>query len=112
IRPITMLSVGCVLFTTALVAVAAHALIPWFGWAESFVLGAVVSPPDEVAAISIARRLGVPKGISAVLEGEGLVNDATALTVYRFAAAAVVTHAFSPMQAAASFTLVVSGEII
>ena len=111
IRPITLLSVGCVLFTTGFVAMAAHRLIPGFGWAAAFVLGAIVSPPDEVAAISIARRLGIPKGISAILEGEGLVNDATALTVYRFAAAAVVTHLFSPMQAAGSFTLVVTGEI-
>jgi len=94
------------------VALAAHFLIPSFGWGAAFVLGAIVSPPDEVAAISIARRLGIPKAISTVLEGEGLVNDATALTVFRFAAAAVVTHAFSPMKAAASFMLVVSGEIV
>ena len=113
LRPITLLSVGCVLFTTALVAMAAHWLIPGFGWPAAFVLGAVVSPPDEVAAISIARRLGIPKGLSAILEGEGLVNDATALTVYRFskAANAVVTHSFSAMKAASSFTLVVTGEI-
>ncbi len=83
IQPIAMLSVGCVLFTIAFVAVAVHKLIPNFGWAESFVLGAIVSPPDEVAAISIARRLAIPRGLSTVLEGEGLVNDATALTVYR-----------------------------
>ncbi len=112
LQPITLLSVGCVLFTTGFVAVAAHLLVPGFGWAAAFVLGAIVSPPDEVAAISIARRLGIPKAISAVLEGEGLVNDATALTIYRFAAVAVVTHAFSPMTAAASFMLVVSGEIL
>jgi len=111
LRPITLLSVGCVLFTTGFVAVAAHWIIPGFGWAGAFVLGAIVSPPDEVAAISIARRLGIPKGLSAILEGEGLVNDATALTVYRFAAAAVVTHSFSMMNAMSSFTLVVSGEI-
>jgi len=111
LRPITLLSVGCVLFTTGLVAVAVHSLIPGFGWAAAFALGAIVSPPDEVAAISIMRNLGIPKAISAILEGEGLVNDATALTVFRFAAAAVVTHAFSPMMAAASFTLVVAGEI-
>ncbi len=112
ITPITLLSVGCVLFTTAFVAVAAHALIPDFGWPAAFVLGAIVSPPDEVAAISIARRLGIPRSMSAVLEGEGLVNDATALTVYRFAAAAIVTHSFSVSRAVSSFALVVAGEIV
>jgi len=111
IQPITLLSVGCVLVTTAAVGVVAHAFLPGFGWAAAFVLGAIVSPPDEVAAISIARRLGIPKGLSAVLEGEGLVNDATALTVYRFAALAVVTHSFSVMTATSSFVLVVCGEI-
>ncbi len=109
--PITFLSIGGVLATTAFVAMAAHFMIPGFGWAGAFVLGAIVSPPDEVAAISIARRLGIPKGISTVLEGEGLVNDAPALTVYRFAAAAVVTHTFSLMRAAASFGAVVTGEL-
>ena len=112
IRPISLLSIGCVLLTTGFVALAAHGLIPGFGWPEAFVLGAIVSPPDEVAAISIARRLGIPKGLSAVLEGEGLVNDATALTVYRIAAAAVVTHSFSWMNAAGGFSLMVSGEIV
>jgi len=112
LQSITLLSVGCVLFTTGFVALAAHKLIPGFSWAAAFVLGAIVSPPDEVAAISIARRLGIPKGISAVLEGEGLVNDAAALTVYRFAAAAIVTHSFSALKAAESFTLDISGEIL
>jgi CPA1 family monovalent cation:H+ antiporter len=111
LRPIALMSVGCVLFTTVVVALVTHQCIPAFGWATAFVLGAIVSPPDEVAAISIARRLGIPKGISAVLEGEGLVNDAAALTVYRFAAAAVVTHAFSFTKATGAFTMVVLGEI-
>jgi Na+/H+ antiporter len=112
LRPITLLSIGCVLFTTSAVAMAAHYFIPGFNWAAAFVLGAIVSPPDEVAAISIARRLGIPKGLSTVLEGEGLVNDATALTVYRVAAIAVVTHSFSLTRAVTSFTLVVSCEIV
>ena len=111
LQSITLLSVGCVLFTTVFVAIAAHMLIPGFGWAGAFVLGAIVSPPDEVAAISIARRLGIPKGISTVLEGEGLINDAPALTVYRFAALAVVTHSFSLVKAVGSFSLMVSGEL-
>jgi CPA1 family monovalent cation:H+ antiporter len=112
LQPIMLLSVGCVLFTTAVVAAVVHRFIPGFGWPASFVLGAIISPPDEVAAISIARRLGIPKSISTVLEGEGLVNDATALTVYRVAAAAVLTHSFSISHAAAAFSSVVAGEIL
>ncbi len=111
LQPIAMLSIGCVLFTTLFVAVAAHLWIPGFGWAAAFVLGAIVSPPDEVAAISIARRLGIPKRLSTILEGEGLVNDATALTVYRVAAAAVVTHSFSLAKATGTFSVIVVGEI-
>lgn len=111
LRPISLLSVGCVLFTTVCVATSAHHFVTGFGWAEAFVLGAIVSPPDEVAAISIARRLGIPKALSAILEGEGLVNDAAALTIYRFAAAAIVTHAFSLMTATDSFLLIIVGEI-
>jgi monovalent cation/hydrogen antiporter len=112
LRTISALAVGCVLFTTAIVAVAAHWLIPGFEWAAAFVLGAIVSPPDEVAAISIARRLGIPKRLSTILEGEGLVNDATALTVYRVAAVAVVTHSFSMIKTVESFSFTVVGEII
>ncbi len=112
IRPIVLLSVGCVLFTTGIVAAAVHRFIPGFGWPAAFVLGAIVSPPDEVAAISIARRLGIPKSISTVLEGEGLVNDATALTVYRVAAAAVLTHSFSMTGAAETYSLIVVGEVL
>ncbi len=67
--PITLLSVGCVLFTTLIVAAAVHRLVPGFCWPAAFVLGAIVSPPDEVAAISIARRLGIPKDMSTILEG-------------------------------------------
>jgi Na+/H+ antiporter len=112
IRPILLLSVGCVLFTTGIVAAVVHWLIPGFGWPAAFILGAVVSPPDEVAAISIARRLGIPKAISTILEGEGLVNDATALTIYRVAAAAVLTHSFSMVNAAAIFSFIVMREIL
>jgi Na+/H+ antiporter len=112
VRPITLMSIGCVLFTTVCVGWVAHSIIPAFGWAAAFVLGAVVSPPDEVAAISIARRLSLPKGISAILEGEGLINDAPALTIYRFAAAAIVTGSLSFMKATTSFTGIVVGEVI
>jgi CPA1 family monovalent cation:H+ antiporter len=112
LSPIALLSVGCVLFTTGVVACAVHRFIPGFGWPASFVLGAIISPPDEIAAISIARRLGIPKDLSAILEGEGLVNDATALTVYRVAAAAILTHSFSMTSAASTFTFMVAVELL
>ena len=111
LEPITLLSVGCVLFTTVVVAAIVHRFVPGFGWPAAFILGAIISPPDEVAAISIARRLGIPKGLSTVLEGEGLVNDATALTVYRVAVAAILTHSFSAARAAGTFASIVTGEI-
>ena len=89
LRPITLLAFGCVVFTTCAVAAAAHYLLG-FQWAVAFVLGAIVSPPDVVAPLAIARRLGLPRRLVVVLEGEGLANDATALILYRFAVAAVV----------------------
>ena len=94
-RAIGLLAIGLVVVTTAVVAVVAHALVPQLGWAAAVVLGAVVSPPDAVAAGSIFERFSVPRRIMAILDGEGLVNDATALVIYRFAIAAVVTGTFS-----------------
>jgi len=93
-RPISLLAIGCVLFTTTMVAVVVHYLIPGFGWPESFVLGAIVSPPDAVAATAATKGLGVPKRVITVLEGESLVNDATGLIAYRYALAACVTGNF------------------
>jgi len=94
IRPITLLAVGCVLFTTVIVAVAAHYFIPDFGWVEAFVLGAIVSPPDAVAATAATKGLKVPKRIITILEGESLVNDATGLIAYRYAIAAATSGTF------------------
>jgi monovalent cation/hydrogen antiporter len=111
LRPIVLLAVGCVIFTATVVAAVAH----WFmglPWAVGFVLGAVVSPPDVVAPLAIARRLNVPKRIVAVLEGEGLVNNATALVLFGFALTAVATGAFSPTRAAATFAAVLVGETL
>lgn len=88
IRPISLLAIGCVLFTTIMVAAAAHYFIPDFGWVESFVLGAIVSPPDAVAATAATKGLKIPKRIITILEGESLVNDATGLIAYRYAIAA------------------------
>src|SRR5690242_4573226 len=106
LRPISLLAVGCVAFTTATTASAAHYFLG-FPWAVAFVLGAIVSPPDEVAPLSIARRLRLPSRLQVILEGEGLANDATSLVLYRFAVAAVATGAFSLAQAGAEFVAIV-----
>jgi CPA1 family monovalent cation:H+ antiporter len=111
LRPIMLLAVGCVLFTASAVAAAMHWLLH-LPWAVGFVLGAVVSPPDAVAPMAIARRLSVPKRILTVLEGEGLVNDATALILFSFAVGAVTTGGVSVLDAAATFAAVVVGEIV
>jgi CPA1 family monovalent cation:H+ antiporter len=110
LRPITLLAFGCVVFTTCAVAAAAN----WFlglPWAVGFLLGAIVAPPDVVAPLAIARRLGLPRRVMLVLEGEGLANDATALILYRFAVVAVLTGTFSLANAAGTFALIVVGEI-
>src|SRR5262249_58869755 len=78
LRPITLLAFGGVIFTTCAVAGAMHWLLGW-QWGIAFLLGAIVAPPDVVAPLAIARRLGLPRRIVVVLEGEGLANDATAL---------------------------------
>jgi CPA1 family monovalent cation:H+ antiporter len=110
LRPIMLLAVGCVLFTASAVAAATHWLLN-LPWAVGFVLGAVVSPPDAVAPMAIARRLSVPKQILTVLEGEGLVNDATALILFSFAVGAVTTGGVSVIGAVASFAIIVVAEI-
>ncbi len=94
IRPISLLAIGCVLFTMLIVAMAAHYFIPDFGWAESFVLGAIVSPPDAVAATAATKGLKIPKRIITILDGESLVNDATGLIAYRYAVAAAASGTF------------------
>jgi len=111
LRPISLLAFGCVVFTACAVAAASHYLLH-FPWPVGFVLGAIIAPPDVVAPLAIARRLGLPRRIVVVLEGEGLANDATALILYRFAVAAVVTGAFSFEKAAGTFGAIVVGEII
>ena len=111
LRPISLLAVGCVLFTTVSVAAASRWLLG-FSWPVGFVLGAIVSPPDPVAPLSIARRMHLPKRILVILEGEGLANDATALIVYRFSVAAVSAGAFSFGPAVGTFVLILAGEIL
>src|ERR1700742_624467 len=83
LRPIALLSIGLVLVTMVVVAVVAHELIDGLSWEAAFILGAIVGPTDPVAATAILRRLGVPRQLVSVLEGESLINDATALVAYR-----------------------------
>ncbi len=110
LRPIALLAVGCVVFTTVAVAAAAHWLLH-LSWPVAFVLGAIVSPPDALAPLSVARRLRIPRRLLVVLEGEGLANDATALILYRFAVVAVSVNAFSMSHAIETFVAIVAGEI-
>jgi|MudIll2142460700_1097286.scaffolds.fasta_scaffold01333_2 CPA1 family monovalent cation:H+ antiporter len=108
---ISLLAVGLVAATTAAVAAAFHALVPELGWPAAFVLGAIVSPPDAVAATAIAKRLGLPRRIVTILEGESLVNDATGLVLLKFATAAVVTGTFHARTAALDFVLLAAGGV-
>jgi CPA1 family monovalent cation:H+ antiporter len=110
LRPITLLAFGCVVFTTAAVAAVAHGLLG-LSWPAAFVLGAIISPPDVVAPLAIARRLGLPRRILVILEGEGLANDATALILYRFAVVAASTGGFALGPALGSFAAICIGEI-
>jgi len=103
--PIVRLATGLVVVTMCAVAAVVHFLAPMVGWPEAFVLGAIVSPPDPVAATAVLRPLGTPRDVTTILEGEGLINDATALVAYRLAVAAVVAGSFSLLHASVSFVL-------
>ncbi len=111
LRPISFLAVGLVLFTTVAVAMLAHYFMN-LPLAAGFVLGAIISPPDAIAATAIAERLNVPRRIVTILEGESLVNDATALVAYRFAVVAVLTGSFSLARASIQFFIVGIGGIL
>src|SRR4029079_2202971 len=111
LRPIILLSVGCVIFTAFAVAAATHYLIG-LPWGVGFLLGAIVAPPDVVAPLAIARRLGMPRPILVLLEGEGRANDATALILYRFAVAAISTGVFSLPEESGEFITIIGGEIV
>jgi CPA1 family monovalent cation:H+ antiporter len=111
LRPISMLAIGLVLVTTLAVAWVAHALVG-LPWPVAFALGAIISPPDAVAANSIMSRMRIPKRIVTILEGESLVNDASALVVYTFAIAATIGGEFSLAEASYRFVIVVAGGIV
>jgi Na+/H+ antiporter len=111
LRPISLLAIGCVVFTTVAAAAATHWLMG-MPWSVGFVLGAIISPPDAVAPLSIARRMQLPRRILVILEGEGLANDATALILYRFAVVAVSAGVFSFEKAAGMFAAIVVGELL
>src|SRR5215469_18633960 len=111
LRPIMMLAIGLVLATVLAVAWISHSIVPALPWAAAFALGAIVSPPDAVAATAIIRRVGVPHRIEVILEGESLVNDATALVALQFAIAALFTGTFSPAYAAGRFVWVAAGGV-
>jgi monovalent cation/hydrogen antiporter len=111
LRPILLLAIGLVLFTTVAIGYIAHYLIPGLPLAAGFALGAIVSPPDAIAATAIAERLRVPHRIVTVLEGESLVNDATALVAFRFAVAAISSGTIAWGRVTAEFFLVALGGI-
>jgi len=103
IRPISLAAVGLVLFTTTVVAMAAKYIIPNLDWAAAFLIGAIVSPPDAVAATSITKGLGLHPRIIAILEGESLLNDASGLIAYKCALAALAAGNFIFWQAGINF---------
>ena len=112
VRPIGLLSIGLVVATTLAVGAAFKLMVPQAPWAAAFVLGAIVSPPDAVAATAILSRLNIPRRVVTVLEGESLVNDASGLVIYKFAVAAVLTGAFSLSGALVQFGAIAAAGIL
>ncbi len=110
LRPILLLAIGCVLFTAAIVAAAVHFALG-VSWPVGFVLGAIVSPPDSVAPMAVLSRVQLPRRLVTILEGESLVNDATALVALSFALAAVGSSSFSLSAAALQFVIIAGAEI-
>jgi Na+/H+ antiporter len=111
LRPIGLLSVGLVLFTTVVVGLVVHALVPGIPLAAAFALGAIVAPPDAVAATAVGRSLGLPRRVLTILGGESLVNDATALTAYRVAVAAALGTGVSMLGGIGMFLLAAVGGV-
>jgi Na+/H+ antiporter len=110
-RPLALLAIVLVFIAAAAVAVVAHALVPGMSWAEAAILGAVLAPTDAVAATSIFRRLGAPERVRLLVEGESMINDGTALVLYRIAVGVATGSAFSFGDAALEFVGVAAGGI-
>ena len=110
--PVTSLVVFAVGFTTAAVAVVVHALMPAMPWAVAIALGAVVAPPDAVAATAVLRQLRPPQRLLTIVEGESLLNDASALLIYRLAVGAVAANGFSVADVAPTFLLAIAGSLV
>ncbi len=110
LRPILLLSIGHVIFITALVGVTIHYFIPDFGWALAFALGAIISPPDDVAIIAIAEKVRMPSRVITILKGEAMFNDATALIIFRVALIAALTNQFSLIDSIFDFFVIVICE--
>ena len=111
IRPLALLSIGLVLVTMCAVAVVAHAVVPGMSWEAAFVLGAIVGPTDPVAAIATFSRVGAPRRLRLLVEGEAMINDGTALVAYRVALAAAVTGTFSAGEAMLDFVVNAAGGV-
>jgi monovalent cation/hydrogen antiporter len=111
LQAVTLLAVGLVIFTAVVVAAVAHAVVPSMSWAVAFTLGAIVAPPDAVAATTVFQRLGVPRRIAILLEEESLLNDATALVLYRLAVGAALGGSFSILDAGSTFVVSAVGGV-
>ena len=111
LRIILQLAVGAVAFTTLIVGLVAHLVVPSLPWAACFALGAIVSPPDAVAAKAVLQGLRLPRRVTVLLEGESLVNDASGLVLFRLAVAASLTGTFNAGSAALSFVVLAIGGV-
>jgi Na+/H+ antiporter len=111
LTPILLFAIGAVAFTTWIVGVVVHLVVPSLPWAVCFALGAVVSPPDAIAAKAVLERVALPRRLMVLLEGESLLNDAAGLVLFRFAIAAALTGAFSATHAVLSFAGLALGGI-
>lgn len=109
---ILSLAVGAVLFTTLVVGVVVHWLVPALPWAACFALGAIVSPPDAVSARAVLQHVELPRRLISLLEGESLLNDASGLVLFRFAVAAALTGTFNMGEASGSFAILALGGLV
>ncbi|WP_043419245.1 Na+/H+ antiporter [Cupriavidus basilensis] len=112
LKGILLLAIGAVVFTTLVVGCVVHWIAPGLPWGACFALGAIVSPPDAIAAKAVLERVALPRRVMVLLEGESLLNDAVGLVLYRFAVAAALTGAFSFPHAMGSFTVLSLGGVV